>query len=118
MKERGGIGRKTRNPARGKAPNKAQVKAILRQLMPELRRVYRVHSLALFGSIARGEAKARSDIDLLVEFDDAENPVSLLEFIALRDFLSDTLKRRVDLVEKQTLRPALRERILREAEQI
>ncbi|MCL6532162.1 MAG: nucleotidyltransferase family protein [Armatimonadetes bacterium] len=97
---------------------KESVKNLLRALMPELRRVYRVRSLALFGSVVRGEARARSDIDLLVEFEDADFPVSLLEFISLRNFLSDKLGRRVDLVEKQTLRPTLRERILREAESI
>ncbi len=107
-----------RRRARPIALEKEAIKALLRELMPELQRVYRVRSLALFGSVARGEAKARSDIDLLVEFDDAISPVSLLEFVALRNFLSDKLGRRVDLVERQTLRPTLRDGILREAEPI
>lgn len=100
------------------APDKERIKAVLRELMPRLRSVYRVRSLELFGSVARGEAKIRSDVDLLVEFEDGDKPVSLLEFIELRDFLSDMLGWRVDLVEKHTLRPTLREEILHEAEPI
>lgn len=94
------------------------VKSALRCLMPELRQKYRVRSLALFGSVARGDTHARSDIDLLVEFDDADKPVSLWEFISLRDYLSDRLGCRIDLVEPHTLRPAYREAVLREAEPI
>ncbi|MFN7018784.1 MAG: nucleotidyltransferase family protein, partial [Fimbriimonadales bacterium] len=85
--------------------DKEVIKAKLRALMPLLRQKYRVRSLALFGSVAREETHARSDIDLLVEFDDSENPVSLLDFIALRNYLMRQLKRRVDLVEPHTLRP-------------
>ncbi|MCS7207976.1 MAG: nucleotidyltransferase family protein [Fimbriimonadales bacterium] len=86
--------------------------------MPELRQRYRVRSLAVFGSVARGDAHARSDIDLLVEFDDAEAPLSLWEFIALRNHLSDILGVRVDLVEPHTIRPAYRATILQEAEPV
>ena len=98
--------------------DKEVIKAKLRALMPTLRRKYRVRSLALFGSVAREETHALSDIDLLVEFDDSENPVSLLDFIALRNYLMRQLKRRVDLVEPHTLRPAYRERVLAEAESL
>lgn len=94
------------------------VKSILRSLMTDLRQKYRVRSLALFGSAVRGEMHSRSDIDLLVEFDDADNPVSLLEFIELRNYLSDALGCRVDLVEPHTLRPAYRATILHEAEPV
>lgn len=100
------------------AIQKDWVKSALRSLMPELRQKYRVRSLRLFGSVARGNAHSRSDIDLLVEFDDADKPVSLLEFIDLRNYLSDRLGCRVDLVEPHTLRPAYRATILKEAEPI
>jgi predicted nucleotidyltransferase len=46
-----------------------------------------------------------------------DNPqLTLLQFIELRDFLSDLLGVAVDLVEEETLKPALGEQILREAE--
>jgi uncharacterized protein len=71
-----------------------------------------VKSLAVFGSMSRGEATPQSDIDLLVEF---SRPVGLLAFIRLRRRLADILGRRVDLVTPRALRPAWRERILSEA---
>ena len=70
-----------------------------------------VKSLAVFGSLSRGEATAESDIDLLVEF---SRPVGLLAFIRLRRRLTEILGRRVDLVTPKALRPAWRERILSE----
>jgi predicted nucleotidyltransferase len=71
-----------------------------------------VKSLALFGSAARGETRPGSDIDVLVDF---ERPVGLFEFVRLKLYLEKLLGRRVDLVTLDAIRPAMRERILREA---
>ena len=71
-----------------------------------------VARLALFGSIARGEAAPESDIDLLVEFD---RPVGLFHFVRVKRFLEEQLGRQVDLVTPDALHPALRGRILAEA---
>jgi predicted nucleotidyltransferase len=71
-----------------------------------------VKSLAVFGSLARGEATPASDIDVLVEFN---RPVGLFEFIRLKLYLEDLTGRRVDLVTPDALRPALRTGILDEA---
>ncbi len=71
-----------------------------------------VKSLAVFGSLVRGEATPASDIDLLVEFD---RPVGLFEFIRLKLYLEELTGRRVDLVTPDALRPALRANILNEA---
>jgi hypothetical protein len=70
-----------------------------------------VKSLALFGSVVRGEARPDSDIDILVEFD---KPVGLISFIRLKHRLSELLGRNVDLVTKAALKPQLREHILHE----
>lgn len=75
-------------------------------------REYGVESLALFGSVSREEATEKSDIDILVEF---SRPVGLLAFIRLQQRLGEILGKRVDLVTAKALRPAWRERILREA---
>jgi predicted nucleotidyltransferase len=72
----------------------------------------RVKSLAVFGSLARGEATPASDIDLLVEFD---RPVGLFEFIRLKLYLEELTGRHVDLVTLDVLRPAMRAEIFREA---
>jgi len=77
-------------------------------------RRYGVKELAVFGSAAREELRADSDIDLLVEFlPDAE--VSLLQHLAAERELSELLGRRVDLVSKRALRDALKEDALSQA---
>ncbi len=78
---------------------------------PELR-AYAVKELWLFGSAAREELKAGSDIDILVDFN---APVTLFEFARLRRRLESLLGRSVDLVTRDALKPQLREQILREA---
>ncbi len=87
------------------------VEALRRQL-PLLADRYRVKSLGLFGSYVRQESRADSDLDLLVTF--SELP-SLLGFIELENYLSDTLGVKVDLVMKDALKPRIGERILNEA---
>ncbi|MBK9713413.1 MAG: nucleotidyltransferase family protein [Kouleothrix sp.] len=71
-----------------------------------------VSSLAVFGSVAREEAGAESDVDILVEFG---QPVGLFEFVRLQQRLEALLGRRVDLVTPDALRPTMRDRILHEA---
>ncbi len=84
----------------------------LRAQLPQLRQRYGVESVALFGSLARGEARAGSDVDLLVRF---REPPGLLGFVALRDELTAMLGRRVDLATPQSLPPSLVARVAREA---
>lgn len=70
-------------------------------------------SIALFGSVSRGDADDSSDIDVLVEL---EGPVTLFRIAALEEYLSDLLGvPRVDVVLRAAIFPALRESILREA---
>ncbi len=71
-----------------------------------------VKSLALFGSVARDEARPDSDVDLLVEFD---RPVGMFTFIEVKEYLEGALGRRVDLVSRNGLKWQLRDRILEEA---
>lgn len=72
---------------------------------------YGVKRAGVFGSLARHEMNARSDIDLLVDF---EKPIGLFEFVGLQLELQQALGCKVDLGEYQTLKPLLRERILQE----
>jgi len=73
---------------------------------------FSVKTLFLFGSVARDEAGADSDVDLLVEF---EKPVGLFTFIELKDYLEEILNCSVDLGTPQSLRPYLKDIVLREA---
>jgi predicted nucleotidyltransferase len=89
-----------------------EVIAKLRALKPELARESHVAAIAVFGSFARDEAEADSDLDILVEFDKVPD---IFSFLRLQNHLSERLGKRVDLVTKRGLHPALRDRILEEA---
>lgn len=90
-----------------------EVIAKLRACEPELRAVGVVR-LSLFGSMARNEARADSDIDLLAAFDDAQS-LSLLDMIRIENRLADLLGQPVDLIEESTLKPRARQNASREA---
>ena len=83
----------------------------------EVCRRYRVRELAVFGSAARGDMRADSDIDLLVDFQ-PDAPGGLLAYTGLMLDLSEVLHRKVDLVEREALRPLLRQAVLSEARTI
>ena len=85
--------------------------ARLDRAAPELR-THAVKELWLFGSAAREEMRAGSDVDILVDF---STPVTLFEFARLRRHLESLLGRPVDLVTRDALKPQFREQILREA---
>ena len=74
-----------------------------------------VSRASLFGSVARGENHPDSDIDLLV---DIKKPISLLEFVGLQNKLEDAVGTKVDLVEYNTIKPALKKYILGDQIQI
>jgi uncharacterized protein len=75
-------------------------------------RAFGARRLGLFGSQARGEASAKSDLDFLVEFEpDAK---SFDSYMGLKEFLEDLFGRKVDLVVAEVIKPRLREGILRE----
>lgn len=77
-------------------------------------RGFGVHSLAIFGSVARNEATDASDVDVLVEFQKGR-PVGLFEFVRFQRFLSGILGCPVDLVTAEALREEMRQQVLQEA---
>ncbi len=74
---------------------------------------YKVNKIGIFGSSATGRAKKKSDVDLLVEFDDM---IDLFDFIHLNDEIRQILKSKVDLVTPDTIKPYIKPKILREVE--
>jgi len=90
------------------------VEEIRLTVLPILRR-YGVTRAAVFGSAVTGRLRPDSDIDILVRIGE---DLSLLDFVGLKLDLEQALNRRVDLVEYDTIKPRLRERILQEQETI
>jgi predicted nucleotidyltransferase len=83
----------------------------LKQKNSELVNKFGVKSLQLFGSVARNEDTSASDVDLLVEFN---RPVGYFGLFALQDYLEKVLGCSVDLGTPDSLKPILRDRIMRE----
>ncbi|MFC2083953.1 nucleotidyltransferase family protein [Bacteroidota bacterium] len=93
----------------------AQILKILRELNNYIQKEYKVSSIEVFGSYVHNRNKSNSDLDLLVSF--SETP-GLLKFIELKNFLSDKIGIKVDLVIRESIKSRLRESILRNAIQL
>ncbi len=78
---------------------------------PALREKYRVKSLAVFGSMARGDDREGSDVDILVTF---EGKADFDRFMGLKLDLEDLFQRPVDLGTPDTLRPEMRAEVERD----
>lgn len=83
----------------------------LRSKTEKILTAYGVKKAAVFGSYARGSQSKDSDIDILVEL---KHPLSLLDFVGLKQSLEDKLGFSVDLVQYKQLKPSLRNFILRD----
>ena len=84
----------------------------LRSHREEFQKELGVLSLSVFGSVARGEASATSDVDVLVEF---EGRADFNRFMSLKERLESLLGMPVDLVTRKALRPSLKSAIESEA---
>ena len=91
-----------------------EIKKILQRHKKDLSQLG-VRALAIFGSVVRHEATSKSDIDILIEFDSKKG---LFGFVGVKRFLEKILHREVDLVTKSALHPALKHRILKEAQHV
>lgn len=101
--------RATSRPKRNVRQARKSILKTLAEHGAEIRRLG-VRSLGLFGSVVRGEATAASDLDFLVEF---ENP-NFDGYMDLLEYLEELFGRPVDLVLANTIKPRLRESVLRE----
>ena len=88
-----------------------EIQRIQQELMPALKQEYQVKSLGIFGSYVRRENKAKSDLDLLIEF---ERAPTMFGFLRLERHLTDMLGVKVDLVMKTALKPDTGKYILAE----
>lgn len=74
-----------------------------------------VKTLAVFGSVARNEARQDSDVDILVEF---QGPATFNGYMDLKFFLEDLLGRPVDLVTRKSVRPRVKAQIESETQYV
>jgi predicted nucleotidyltransferase len=88
-----------------------KIEEIIKQHKKDLAEKYKVKEIGIFGSYIRGEQGKRSDVDILVEFEEVPD---LFKFIELERHLEGILGLKVDLVRKEALRKELKERILSE----
>ncbi len=88
-----------------------EIQRILRLHKEELESEYGVKEIGIFGSYVKEEQNETSDVDILVEF---KKPLGLLEFVGLKNYLSDLLGVNVDLVMKKALKPSIGKRVLEE----
>lgn len=92
-----------------------QILSLIREHQDQIRR-WGVRRLGLFGSFARGQAGADSDIDILVEFEAGHKTFD--NFVQLAFFLEELLGRRVELLTLEALSPYIGPHILQEVEYV
>ena len=88
---------------------------MLQDKRDEILRIAAAHgaqNVRVFGSVSRGEAGAKTDVDLLVKLEPGR---SLLDLIAIKQELEDLLGREVDVVTEDAVSAYIREQILKEA---
>ena len=82
-----------------------EIRAELQVLLPVLKKRFKVESLEIFGSYVRGEQTEKSDVDVLVTF---IGSYSLWQLIDVERFLKRKLHMKVDLVPRDSVKPALK----------
>ncbi len=88
-----------------------QILTQLRELLPSIKEQYNVKEIEVFGSYVRSEENSSSDLDILVTY--SKTP-SLLQFVNLKNYLSDSLGLEVDLIMRESVKPNLSENIFKE----
>ena len=99
--------------AETKTLNLERIINILKEHKEELKERYGIKGIGVFGSYVRGEYKEKSDLDILVEFEE-DADVDLLKFVNMENYLSELIGVKVDLVERSGLKPRIGKHILKE----
>ncbi len=89
-----------------------EVKLQLQALKPTLNRRFKVETVDIFGSFARGEQNEKSDLDILVTYSEM---VDFLLIARLRRYLRRKLHMKVDVISKEFLNKYIKEKVLEEA---
>lgn len=73
-----------------------------------------IQHAALFGSVARGDNRPDSDLDILVEFDPAAH-VTVFDYVGVKDYIASLFEQPVDVIDRDALKPHLRDASARDA---
>lgn len=92
-------------------PLRDEILAKLRESSGYVEKEFKAHIDGIFGSIARGEERADSDLDVLVTFGEK---ASLLDLCGLGDYLEDMFGRKVDVVPRRVLRKEIAPYVFRD----
>lgn len=86
---------------------------LMREHEDEIKERFGVKKIGIFGSFARGESLDKSDVDVLVEF--IEGKKTFNNYMELKFYLEELFGRDVDLVIETSIKPRLKNNIVREA---
>ena len=92
---------------------KKEILTFLQEHKEELLSRFHVSTIGLFGSFSRGEQHASSDVDILVDFDEEVKDFYAVK-TALREYLSISFDRSIDLARQKYLKPYAKEQILKD----
>ena len=93
-----------------------EIKKILEKNDSYIKATFYVRELGIFGSFVKERQKTRSDIDILVAFEQGHK--DFFNYTRLKYYMEELLGRKVDLVIKEAIKPRLRERIFNEVEYV
>jgi predicted nucleotidyltransferase len=89
-----------------------EIKLQLQTLKPTLKKRFKVETIDIFGSYAKGEQTEKSDVDVLVTYSEGAD---LLLVAGLRHYLRRKLHVKVDVVSKKFLNPTIKDQVLKES---
>lgn len=98
--------RQRRDPCYIKIMNKADALETLKRFEPALRALG-VRRAAVFGSVARGDSRPDSDIDIMVEID-PEAHITVYDYVGLKEYIASLFDGPVDVVNFESLKPYVR----------
>ena len=93
-----------------------EIKKILEKNDSYIKATFYVRELGIFGSFVKERQKTKSDIDILVAFEQGHK--DFFNYTRLKYYMEELLGRKVDLVIKEAVKPRLRERIFNEVEYV
>ncbi len=88
-----------------------EIKSILIQFKPVIEQKYHITALGIFGDYVKGNESDNNEVNILVDY---VEPPSLLDLVDMEYFLTDLLQIKADIISKNGLKGARRERILSE----